>query len=187
MNKTTAIRSFANSGYTPARKDVARILDSKYYLVTLQDYETDQGDGHYLLNTQQTFVLSGHDARQERDSRMNRCNRIVEYIGPVYQLCNEKDPFYARPFPLFTSQAAALAHFDKTWAAHMIRRQHTAVRCQKQLDTPRTERAAQTKARYPLITPEHLDELLDQNEQDCKDTLAAYQKIKPVPNVKQLR
>lgn len=188
MNRTTAIRTFANSGYTPARKDVARILDSRYYLVTLQDYETDQGDGHYLLDTQQTFVMTGHDARQERDSRMNHCNRIAEYTGPVWQLCNERDPFYVRPFPLFPTMSHAIAHFERLWSDHMARWERSLDRYQKQLAIPRDERAAQLKARYTLITPEHLADTLDTQEQDARNVIAAYQKIvKPLPNVKQLR
>ena len=190
MNRITAIRCFGNSRYTPAKKDVNRIMDAKFYLVTLQDFETDQGDGQYLLDTETTTLFCGRKAREERDSRMNRCNRIVEYTGPVFQLQNDRYPFYCRGEgdQLFISEQAARAYFDKTWDALATKEARELDICRVNLAKPRAQRAAEDKARYPLITPEHLEHELDRREQTLRERIACYENTrKPTASIRYVR
>lgn len=116
MNTLTAYRSFGKPSYRPKSARV-RILDSKWYLVTMQDTETDQGDGHYLLDTESTYLLPGKEARARRDAHLNHCNRVAEYTGEVWEIANGKHPFAYPEDRYHPSRAAALAHFAKLWQA----------------------------------------------------------------------
>jgi len=84
MTRLDAVRSFAAPGYCPVRK--VRVLDSKWYLVTLQNVERDQGDGMYLGAGEYTLLLPGAKAREYKVARLNHCNGIQEWQGPVYEL-----------------------------------------------------------------------------------------------------
>jgi len=83
MNRLDAIRTFAQPGYCPAKQ--LRIHKDRYYLVKMQNVETDPrvdyvglGVGEYLE------LLPGSAARERRDARLNHCNAIAEYDGPVF-------------------------------------------------------------------------------------------------------
>lgn len=84
MNRLTAIRSFGNSRYSPAKR--TRVYDNRWYLVTLQNYSRDQGDGMYLEEGESVELMPGKKAREYRESRLNRCNRIVDYNGDVFRV-----------------------------------------------------------------------------------------------------
>ncbi len=84
MNKTTAYRNFGKPSYTPAKQ--VKIYDTKWYLVTMQNTEHDQGDGYYLAEGEYTLLLTGKQARDKREAHLNHCNKIAEYLGPVYHV-----------------------------------------------------------------------------------------------------
>lgn len=84
MNHLTAIRTFAAPGFTPTKG--TRIFANRWYRVTMQNTERDMGDGHYLAEGEYTELLPGNKARERRDARLNHCNRIEEWTGPVYAL-----------------------------------------------------------------------------------------------------
>jgi hypothetical protein len=52
----------------------------------MQNVERDQGDGVYLGQGEYLELLPGDEARARRDARLNHCNGIAEYEGPVYSL-----------------------------------------------------------------------------------------------------
>jgi len=85
MNHQDAIRNLGNPGYTPT-KGTIRILNTKYYLCTFQNTETDQGGGHYLAQGEYTRILPGRQARHARDARLNHLNAIREYQGEIWQV-----------------------------------------------------------------------------------------------------
>ncbi len=85
MDKLTAIRSFGNPRFCPA-KGKSKIYNDSWYLCTFQNTETDQGDGHYLVEGEHVKLLPGNKARQERDSQMCNLNDFAEYHGEVYQV-----------------------------------------------------------------------------------------------------
>src|SRR5260370_29215191 len=83
MNRLDAIRNFAQPSYCSAKR--VRIHKDRYYLVKMQNVETDPrvdyvglGVGEYLE------LLPGNAARERRDARLNHCNAIAEYSGPVF-------------------------------------------------------------------------------------------------------
>jgi hypothetical protein len=83
MDRLTAIRTFGSSSFTPAKR--TKIFADRWYLVTFQNVETDPmidyvglGEGEY------SQLLPGNKARESRDAKLNHCNAIVEYTGPVY-------------------------------------------------------------------------------------------------------
>lgn len=82
MNYLTAYRSFGNPGFSPAKG--IRIYKDRWYLVTMQNTSRDQGDGYYLEEGEYVELVPGDEARQRRDARLNHCNSIQEYNGPVY-------------------------------------------------------------------------------------------------------
>jgi hypothetical protein len=82
MDRMTAIRSFGNAGYTPARK--VRVENKKWYLVTLQNIERDQGDYMGLGEGEYQVLVPGAKAREYRQAHLNHCNRIEEYNGEVF-------------------------------------------------------------------------------------------------------
>jgi hypothetical protein len=89
MNKLTAIRCFANSGYCPVKS--TRIYANKWYLVELQDIERDyRTDYMGLAETSTVYLFDGLKAKKERDSRLNHCNKIIEYTGNVYMVKSDK-------------------------------------------------------------------------------------------------
>ena len=82
MNRTAAIR-LAVPGYSPAKG--TRIYADRWYRVTLQDMDEDaRCDYIGLKDTATAYIMRGDKAREERDSHLNRCNKIEEYAGPVY-------------------------------------------------------------------------------------------------------
>jgi len=89
MNQLTAIRTFANSGYCPVKH--TRIYANRWYLVELQDIERDYRTDYIgLAETSTVYLFDGVKAKRERDSRLNHCNKIVEYTGNVYAVKSEK-------------------------------------------------------------------------------------------------
>jgi len=82
VNTLTAIRTFGKPSYTPAKR--VRIYKDRWYLTTMQNTEHDQGDGYYLADGEYTELVPGAEAKDRRDSRLNHCNRIAEYVGPVW-------------------------------------------------------------------------------------------------------
>jgi hypothetical protein len=83
MNTVTAIRTFAQPGFSPAKR--TKIYAGRYYVVTMQNVERNPmfdyvglGDGEY------TQLVTGTEARNRRDARLNHCNRIQEWNGPVF-------------------------------------------------------------------------------------------------------
>ncbi len=82
MNTLTALRTFGRSSLCPARR--VRIFRDRLYLVRMQNTSTDQGDGHYLEEGEYVELVTGDEAKQRRDSRLNHCNAITEYTGPVF-------------------------------------------------------------------------------------------------------
>jgi len=84
MDRVTAYRTFGDPSYSPTRR--TRIRNDRFYLVTLQNVETDArtdyvglGEGTY------TELVGGAKAREYRDARLNHCNRVEEYAGPVWE------------------------------------------------------------------------------------------------------
>ncbi len=89
MNHLTAIRSFAKPGYCPVKS--TRIQDNKWYLVEMQDIESDaRFDYIGLADTSTVYLYPGNIARQKRDSKLNHCNKIAEYDGDVFSLTSYK-------------------------------------------------------------------------------------------------
>lgn len=85
MNQLTAIRSFGIPSYCPAKS--TRIYKDKWYLVEMQDVETDPRIDYVgLAETSTVYLWPGTKTRNERDSRLNHCNKIVEYDGPVFAI-----------------------------------------------------------------------------------------------------
>lgn len=84
MNKLTAIRTFAAPGFCPVKR--TRIFANRWYKVTMQNTERDMGDGYYLAEGEYVELIPGNEARRRRDARLNHCNRIEEWTGPVYAL-----------------------------------------------------------------------------------------------------
>jgi hypothetical protein len=110
MTTTTIIRNFANPGYTPAAH--VPIRNDRFYLLTMQNVETDPrcdyvglGEGEY------TVLVPGANARAERESRLNHCNRIQEWRGKVWSvtLAPWGNP---RPAEYFRSGAEARARVE---------------------------------------------------------------------------
>lgn len=81
---TLSIHRWFNPGATPTRG--TRVYRDRWYLVTMQNVGRDQGDGLWLAEGEYTDLVPGSEARNRRDSRLNHCNRIAEYRGPVYQV-----------------------------------------------------------------------------------------------------
>jgi len=52
----------------------------------MQNTETDQGGGLYLAEGEHTQLVTGQEARRRRDARLNHCNAIAEYRGPVWKV-----------------------------------------------------------------------------------------------------
>jgi len=119
VNKLDAIRNFAQPSFCPAKH--VRIHKDRYYLVRMQNVETDPrvdyvglGEGEYLE------LLPGDAARERRDARLNHCNAIAEYDGPVFAVMTtqygvwnpERKPHYA------TSKADADTYIKAQRDAH---------------------------------------------------------------------
>lgn len=87
MNRLTAYRTFGKPGYTPTKH--VRIFQDRFYLVTMQNTEHDQGDGYYLAEGEYTELLHGVEAKRRRDAHLNHCNNIQEYHGPIWEFKQE--------------------------------------------------------------------------------------------------
>lgn len=85
MNSLTAIRSFAKPGFCPVKR--TRIFADRWYKVTFQNVETDpRSDYVGLADGEYTQLLPGNKAREARDARLNHCNAITEWNGPVFEV-----------------------------------------------------------------------------------------------------
>ena len=83
MNALTAVRSFARPVYCPVKH--VRIFDNRYDVARMQNVETDpRCDYVGLAEGEYTELMPGNKARERRDSRLNHCNGIAEWTGPVY-------------------------------------------------------------------------------------------------------
>ena len=88
MNTLTAIRSFGKPGYCPTK---TRVQNNKWYLVEMQDVETDpRCDYVGLKDTTTIYLMPGKIAREKRQARLNHCNRIAEYTSNVFALTSNK-------------------------------------------------------------------------------------------------
>lgn len=83
MNKLTAIRSFGDASYSPARQ--VKLFNDRWYLVRMQNVERGQGDYVGLGEGEYVELIPGSVARQRRDAKLNHCNSIAEYDGPVFE------------------------------------------------------------------------------------------------------
>jgi len=112
MNRHTALRTFGAPGYTPTRH--VRVFNTRWYLVTLQDFHSDIGGGLYLDNTEHTYLMTGTKAREERNKHLNRCNAITQYNGPVIQITaivnGKPDEYYSTQAggPFVTDETAVV-------------------------------------------------------------------------------
>jgi hypothetical protein len=89
MNQLSAIRTFSNPGFSPAKS--TRIYADRWYLVEMQDIERDpRCDYIGLAETSTIYLYNGMQTRRERDSHLNHCNKIIEYTGNVFALTSEK-------------------------------------------------------------------------------------------------
>jgi hypothetical protein len=89
VNKLSAIRNFSNPGYCPVKS--TRLYNDKWYLVEMQDVERNPMTDYVgLADTSTVYLWPGNKTRQERDSRLNHCNKIVEYTGNVFALTSDK-------------------------------------------------------------------------------------------------
>jgi hypothetical protein len=110
MNQLTAIRSFAKPGFCPVKS--TRIQSNKWYLVEMQDIESDSMTDYIgLANTSTIYLYPGNITRQKRDSRLNHCNRIVEYTGNVYSVSSLKMRF-TEYYPSIESASKAKQKHD---------------------------------------------------------------------------
>ena len=188
MNRLTAIRSFGNPGYTPAKK--VRLFNDRYYMLTMQNTETDQGDGHYLVEGTYTIILPGDKARGERDSHLNHCNGITEYTGPIWQLGNNTCPFYCQSDSdqLFSSKQAALSFFAKTMLDEYRRHEHYRKQYEKVLAISVEALYAQELERYPLATEETIKRNVTAKVEVASEALSYFVKQEEVqPVVKRIR
>lgn len=88
MNTLTAIRSFGKPSYCPAK---TKVFDNRWYLVEMQDVETDpRFDYVGLKETTTVYLMPGKITREKRTARLNHCNRIAEYTGNVFALTSNK-------------------------------------------------------------------------------------------------
>jgi len=139
MNTLTAIRTFAKPGFSPAKR--TRIEDSKYYLVRMQNVETDpRCDYVGLAEGEYRELLPGAAARARRDAKLNHCNAVVEWTGPVFAVLTSsyghwdtsRSPKYAG------SLAEANAYVADARAAH----QKWLADCESELTFLETKYAA---------------------------------------------
>jgi hypothetical protein len=120
LDTLTAIRSFARPGYCPAKR--VRIYNQKWYLVTMQNVETDpRSDYVGLAEGQYVELMPGARARAARDAHLNHCNNIVEYRGPVYALFAtrygdwETEPIYCQTYTEAEGNAAIARGEHEQW------------------------------------------------------------------------
>ncbi len=100
MSTLSLYRTFGDPAFRPATARV-KLYDARWYVVTMQNTSSDQGDGHYLEPGEYTELLPGHLARRARDAHLNHCNAIREYTGEVWQLT---DAWYGGRVSYHTSQ-----------------------------------------------------------------------------------
>jgi len=109
MNHLTAYRTFGKPSYCPVKS--TRIQSNKWYLVEMQDVETDpRCDYVGLKDTSTIYLYNGIKTRQERDSRLNHCNRIIEYTGPVFELKSDKQRIIEYYPSIDTANQSKLKH-----------------------------------------------------------------------------
>ncbi len=116
MNKLTALRTFANPSLTPTKG--TKIFNDRWYQVTMQNTEHDIGDGYYLAEGEYVELLPGKAARERREARLNHCNSIVEYNGPVFELLTSQYGHELRGVGFYPSAEATMVKLDAEKAAH---------------------------------------------------------------------
>jgi hypothetical protein len=116
MDTLTAVRTFAKPGYTPTRH--VRIFADRWYLVTMQNVERGQGDYMGLGEGEYTELLPGAKARERREARLNHCNAIAEYSGPVFELLANQYGGELRHVGYFPSIADLITKLDNCKADH---------------------------------------------------------------------
>lgn len=158
MDKLTAIRTFAAPGFTPAKR--VRIHKDRYYLVKMQNVETEpRADYVGLAEGEYLELLPGDAARDRRDARLNHCNAIAEYDGPVFAVLtsqyghwNNRKPHYS------TSTADAEAHIAAKRAEH----DNWIAGCEKEL------------ARYEIAQGARPEDWRAGAIEDCKRVIAEW-------------
>lgn len=116
MNKLTALRTFANPSLTPTKG--TKIFNDRWYQVTMQNTERDIGDGYYLAEGEYVELLPGKAARERREARLNHCNSIVEYSGPVFELFANEYGGEPRSAGFFPSAEAMKVKLEAKKADH---------------------------------------------------------------------
>lgn len=166
MDILSLYRTFGKSSLSPAKG--FRIRNDRFYLVKMQNTYRDQGDGYYLAPGEYVELLPGNLARERRDARLNHCNGIVEYKGPVYSFqgyyYNHEDP---RPKTYHVSEEDlqnAVNNFHKfrtDWINDMIR-QRDLYRSQANAEYIK-DRAMKTGiGRAVMNDPDYIQETIDE-------------------------
>jgi len=117
MDKLTAIRCFAAPGFTPAKR--VRIRNDRWYLVRFQNVETNPlADYVGLADGEYVRLLPGIAARQAREARLNHCNAIQEYAGPVFETLTSQYGHEITSRGFFPTEADAQAEVTRQKTAH---------------------------------------------------------------------
>lgn len=115
------VRAFGAPSYTPARR--VRVYRDRWYLATMQNVERDPRIDYVgLAEGEYTELVSGTEARERRDSRLNHLNHLVEYRGPVHEFVGcpggrPVAPTYWRTRAEAEAQRDALARDLADWLA----------------------------------------------------------------------
>jgi hypothetical protein len=124
MTSLSLHRTFANPSYTPTKG--TKIRKDRWCIVRMQKTSRDQGDGLYLEDGEDVALLQGDEARKRRDARLNHCNGITEYSGPVFALhrypYNSPEPTAPTFYPSEEAAEEAAAAFQAEhgrWIADM--------------------------------------------------------------------
>jgi hypothetical protein len=127
----------------------------------MQNTERDMGDGYYLADGEYTELLPGSAARERREARLNHCNAIAEYSGPVFAVLTSSYGHWdtSRKPSYFPTEADALEFVRTERAKH----EKWLQECEKQL--------AIYQAKYDA-KPE---EWLAGGIRDCKRVMAENQ------------
>ena len=156
MTHLDAVRNFANPGFSPARRVV--IYDSKWYLCTMQNVDHDGltdyiglGEGEYRE------LLPGKKARERKFARLNHCNGIQIWTGPVFRLQAirwgraDRDPSWTgTPEGIAAAQQALQAEY----LDHLQALDESEARTRAELAAG----FAGWQARHPAVTPDRWPE-----------------------------
>ena len=142
MNALTAARTFARPGLCPAK--AVRIFNDRWYAVRFQNVETDpRCDYVGLADGEYTELLPGIEARRARDSRLNHCNDIAEWTGPVFRVDLSA---FGRPLGSGPRWYVSPAGADKAVEAHLARRAEHIAAGLKEADRHFTQTIESLKA-----------------------------------------